>query len=76
MSRSARAGLQFPVGRLHRMIKQRVTQSCRVGATAAVYGAAVLEYLTAEVLEIAGNATNEVLVDVRNNTTTSNCCLD
>lgn len=62
MSRSARAGLQFPLGRLHRFLKSRVTSSCRVGATAAVYGAAILEYLTAEVLELAGNASKDLKV--------------
>ena len=48
-SRSSKAGLQFPVGRIHRHLKQRVTNKGRVGATAAVYSAAILEYLTAEV---------------------------
>jgi histone H2A len=62
MSRSARAGLQFPVGRLHRFLKSRVTTNCRVGATAGVYGAAILEYLTAEVLELAGNASKDLKV--------------
>lgn len=42
VSRSARAGLQFPVGRLHRLLKSRVTSNGRVGATAAVYTAAIL----------------------------------
>ena len=37
ISRSARAGLQFPVGRIHRFLKQRTTSHGRVGATAAVY---------------------------------------
>ena len=51
VSRSARAGLQFPVGRIHRHLKNRTTSHGRVGATAAVYSAAILEYLTAEVSE-------------------------
>lgn len=42
ISRSARAGLQFPVGRIHRFLKQRTTSHGRVGATAAVYSAAIL----------------------------------
>eukprot|EP00227_Mantoniella_beaufortii_P014188 CAMPEP_0197593450 /NCGR_PEP_ID=MMETSP1326-20131121/18176_1 /TAXON_ID=1155430 /ORGANISM="Genus nov. species nov., Strain RCC2288" /LENGTH=74 /DNA_ID=CAMNT_0043159419 /DNA_START=15 /DNA_END=235 /DNA_ORIENTATION=+ len=45
-SRSARAGLQFPVGRIHRFLKERVSHQQRVGATSAVYACAILEYLT------------------------------
>lgn len=58
MSRSARAGLQFPVGRIHRMLK-RGNYAQRVGAGAPVYLAAVLEYLAAEILELAGNAARD-----------------
>ena len=57
-SRSARAGLQFPVGRIARFLKQG-RYADRVGAGAPVYLAAVLEYLAAEVLELAGNAARD-----------------
>ena len=57
-SRSSKAGLQFPVGRISRFLKAG-KYSQRVGAGAPVYLAAVLEYLTAEVLELAGNAARD-----------------
>ncbi|KAK9904811.1 hypothetical protein WJX75_002958 [Coccomyxa subellipsoidea] len=58
VSRSAKAGLQFPVGRIARYLKKGKYAS-RVGAGAPVYLAAVLEYLAAEVLELAGNAARD-----------------
>lgn len=61
-TRSTKAGLQFPVGRIHRFLKGRVSSRQRVGATAAVYIAAILEYLSAEVLELAGNASKDLKV--------------
>ena len=57
-TRSFRAGLQFPVGRVHRYLK-RGNYAERIGAGAPVYLAAVLEYLSAEILELAGNAARD-----------------
>ncbi|KAF7065926.1 hypothetical protein CFC21_071989 [Triticum aestivum] len=58
VTRSVKAGLQFPVGRIGRYLKKgRYAQ--RVGTGAPVYLAAVLEYLAAELLELAGNAAKD-----------------
>ena len=58
VSSSAKAGLLFPVGRVGRYLKQGKYAS-RTGAGAPVYMAAVLEYLCAEILELAGNAARD-----------------
>ena len=57
-SRSARAGLQFPVGRVHSQLRKG-RYAARIGAGAPVYLAAVMEYLAAEILELAGNASRD-----------------
>jgi histone H2A len=57
-TRSSRAGLQFPVSRIHRMLRKGLFAK-HIGAGAPVYLAAVLEYLAAEVLELAGNAARD-----------------
>ena len=57
-SRSAKAGLQFPVGRVARYMRN-MKLSDRLGGGAPVYMAAVLEYLAAEILELAGNAARD-----------------
>lgn len=57
---SKAAGLQFPVGRIHRLIKEK--SKSRVTKLCAVFSAAVLEYLSAEILELAGNASKDLKV--------------
>jgi histone H2A len=58
MTKSSKAGLQFPVGRITRYLKKG-KYATRVGAGAPVYLTAILEYLTAEILELAGNAARD-----------------
>lgn len=58
VSRSFRAGLQFPVGRIARYLREgRYAE--RIGAGAPVYMAAVMEYLCAEIIEMSGNAARD-----------------
>ncbi|NXT91502.1 H2A protein, partial [Anhinga rufa] len=57
-TKSVKAGLQFPVGRVHRLLKKG-NYADRISPGAALYLAAVLEYLSAEILELAGKAARE-----------------
>merc|ERR1712134_50889 len=55
VTRSAKAGIQFPVGRISRHLRMG-RYGARIGSGAPVYLSAVLEYLNAELLELSGNA--------------------
>ena len=57
-SRSSRAALQFPVGRVHRYLRKG-HYADRIGSGSPVYLAAAFEYLSAEILELAGNAARD-----------------
>ncbi|XP_023560247.1 histone H2A.V-like [Octodon degus] len=63
VSRSQKAGLQFPGGRIHRHLKTRTTSHGGAGTSAAVYSAAILEHLTAE-LTILGDEEVDSLIKV------------
>ncbi|KAM4700302.1 late histone H2A.1-like [Discoglossus pictus] len=54
-TKSSKAGLQFPVGRIHRFLKKG-NYAERIGSGAGIYLAATSGILCAEILELAGNA--------------------
>jgi histone H2A len=56
MSKQAKAGLTLPVSRINRTMKASSGLK-RIGGSAPVYMTAVLEYVAAEILELAGNHT-------------------
>lgn len=56
MSSAAYAGLQFPVGRVGAFLRRRLPH---VTFGAAVAVAAALEYMTAEIMELSGNAARD-----------------
>jgi len=59
-----RSGLVFPVGRVHQLLV--LSSRLHIDVSAAVYLAAVLEYLVAEVVELAGhNARIRNLVSIK-----------
>lgn len=60
-SKSKRAGLNFPVGRVNRMVREG-RYAPRNAVNAGIYLCGVLEYLTAEILELAGNASKDMKV--------------
>lgn len=58
MRKRVLAGLEFPIARTGRLIRSLSTVP-RLGQSAPIYLAAVLEYICAEILELAGNSTRD-----------------
>ncbi|GJX35108.1 probable histone H2A variant 1 [Tanacetum coccineum] len=50
----------FPVERIHHHLKTRTSAYGRVRATTIIYFIAILEYITAQVLELVGNANKDL----------------
>lgn len=57
-TKSSRAGLEFPVGRVYSYLRKG-NFAPRVGNGAAVYLTAAIEYLCAEILELAAKAAQD-----------------
>ena len=57
-SKSSRAGLKCPVGRMRHLLKKG-NYSQRLSSGIPIYLAAVLEYLTSEILELADNTARD-----------------
>lgn len=56
MSKSKKSGLVMPVARINKALKTR-SGLRRIGGSAPVYMTAVVEFVAAELLELAGNET-------------------
>ncbi|XP_043849383.1 histone H2A-beta, sperm-like [Dromiciops gliroides] len=54
ISQSYKAGLRFPIGRIYKYLKTG-NYAKRISTEAPIFLAAVLEYLTTELLELSGN---------------------
>ena len=57
-SNSSRACLQFPISRKHRPLKKGHNVE-RIGTGAPLYLASMLEYLSAQIFELAGNVARD-----------------